>query len=137
MANNTKTEQRVKKQQVFDALARLCSRHNRDAFVIFGDAKSQKYVQFAGESGRLVLDLPSMTLDQQEMDRAKEYFGALGERLKDDQLFSEPGGKPAGTMQKFSMELGNDIEKATSITIEVFSAIYQFPPDFELEITEN
>lgn len=137
MTDNTKTERKMKQQQVFDALTRLCRRHNSDAFVIFADAKSEKYVQFAGDRGKLILDLPSQTLNTSEMDRAKSYFEKLGENLKEDKLYTEPGGIPAGTMHKFSMELGNDVERATSITIDAFFTIYQFPPEFELKISEN
>src|SRR5262245_41738761 len=59
---------------ISSALAALRARTNDDAFVIFEDARSRKFVQFAGGVNHpLLLDLPIVGLHPSEVARAAEF----------------------------------------------------------------
>jgi hypothetical protein len=127
------------RSRIKEALAALLRRDNPDAFVIFEEKRSRKFVQFAGSANeeRLLLDLPSQILDAGESQRAEEYFQQLGVRAEEYDVFDRPGGKAVGRRRNFLKDFGKDVEAATRVTQEVFERVYQLPPDFDLVVEEN
>lgn len=126
--------------RIVDALSALLQRRNKDAFVIFEEKRSGKYVQFAGSANEdLLLDLPSQTLTEEEMKRAEVLFRGLGipgpetyEMYTDESMETV-----AGTQTSFHMGLGRDVVRAAEVTLAIFERVYQFPPDFPLALDEN
>jgi hypothetical protein len=113
-------------------------RQNEQAFVIFEEKTSGKFVQFAGSSREgLFLDLPSQTLDESEMARAKAYFLELGVQAEEYDVFDRPGGRPVGRQCSFQKDFGRDVRAAASVVSEVFRRVYRFHPDVELVVKEN
>ena len=126
--------------RITKALLALLKRSNPDAFVIFEEKFSHKFVQFAGSiTEPLLFDLPATTLDEEEMARARALFRELGlpdaeeHTLYTDQTLREV----ADTMVVFNVELGRDIRRAVELTCVVFDRVYKFPPDFCLVVKEN
>lgn len=110
---------------VHEALSRLISRTDRDAFVVF-NAGRKRIVQFAGGTDGLLLDLPVESLSEAERARAESYFGAIDVRLLERPNFSS-----------FQIEFGGSVDDAARTTIEVFDRVYALAPGSPLSIEEN
>lgn len=125
-------------QLITDELSALLKRTNEDAFVIFEDVQSGKFIQFAGRAGdTLLLDLPSQVLSEGEFDRAVRYFRSHGQDLQEYDTLDQPGGKPVGRQASFQIVFAEDVERATQITLEIFSQVFEFPDDISLRIDRN
>jgi len=126
--------------EIAQALTRLLQRSNEDAFAIFAESRSQKFVQFAGgASSPLFLDLPSQTLSAQEMERATALFRDLGAGGAEEyEVYTDKTKKKvAGKQISFNLDLGQEVERAAQITLAIFRQVYQFPIYFQLVIAEN
>jgi len=125
--------------EISQALARLLKRSNEDAFVIFVESRSQKFVQFVGSANEpLFLDLPSQTLSAEEMERAIALFSDLGARAEEHDLYTDKTmKKKAGKQISFNLDLGHEVQRAAQITLTIFRQVYGFPLDFQLVIKEN
>jgi hypothetical protein len=120
------------------ALVRLLSRPS-GAFVIIEDARTGKFVQFAGsKEGTLLLDLPSQTLSPDEMTKAKAVFADLGypgPETYEAQKF--PGGPPAGEQTSFIVKFGKDVDKATALAVAILDRVYALDENAKLKLTEE
>jgi hypothetical protein len=126
------------RDKMASALAALLRRRNRDAFVIFEEKPSGKFVQFARALRQeLLLDLPLQTLDVGEQARAAALFLGLGVQETEDAMLDGPGGRVVGRQRSFQMTFGDDVRAAADVASEVFRRVFQSPPSFELELTEN
>jgi hypothetical protein len=126
----------VNRERIEVALKALLQRTNDDAFVIFEEKRSRKFVQFAGSARQdLMLDLPPQTLDQTEDARAEIYFRELGTRPVEDQSSTLEG--KIVRQRYYQKQFGRDAGAAAAAAMGVFERVYQFPPDFDLVITEN
>lgn len=110
---------------VREALLRLMSRTDPDAFVVFS-AGRKRIVQFAGGTDGLLLDLPVESLSEAERSRAESYFGAIDVRLLERPNFSS-----------FQIEFGRGVDDAARTTIEVFDRVYALAPGFPISVEEN
>ncbi|MEM6274375.1 MAG: hypothetical protein AAF735_03950 [Myxococcota bacterium] len=118
-----------------EALRKLLTRTNDDAFVIFHRASGEDYVQFARDNQGLFLDLPVIPLDDLQQMRAKQFFAEFGVSLDDTQLTAHDG-SPAGSMQFYRVDFGQDVQRAAATALDVFREVYALQ-DFEIEIEEN
>ncbi len=121
------------------ALAALLKRRYKNAFVVFEERLSGKFVQFAGsEKGTLLLDIPQQALDEEEITRAKQLFDNLGidNPVELDQIDPKTK-KVVGKRIAFRMALGKDVKLAADVTVRVFAQVYRFPNNFELVISKN
>jgi hypothetical protein len=128
------------RNRIVDALSGLLQRHNVDAFVIFEEKGSGKYVQFAGSANEgLLLDLPSQTLTEEEAKRAEVLFSELGIPGPETyEVYTDKSRKTAAGMQtSFQVDFGRDVVRAAMVTLAIFERVYRFPPDFHLVLTEN
>jgi len=108
-------------------LLALLQRDGTDAFVIFEDERTEKFVQFAGSfSEGLLLDLPFQALTIAERERA--------EALLCDGLQQDDDRGARGSIQFLFRE---DVEGATAATMQIFREVYRLPPAFRLVVTEN
>ncbi len=126
--------------RITDALSSLLQRRNGDAFVIFEEKRSRKFVQFAGSvHDELLLDLPCQTLSPAEIERAKSLFETLGYSGPETYpLYTDPSMRTvAGIQTTFQMELGHDVEQAAKITLAIFENVYGYSSDFQLVIEEG
>lgn len=130
--------QNMNRAKIRIALEALLRRDNGDAFVIFEEKRTGKFVQFCGSArDDLFLDLPSQTLDQAQSLRADDYFAELGVRAEEYDMLDGPGGKVVGRQRSFQKKLGRDVETAATIAERIFERVYQFPADFDLIVKEN
>jgi hypothetical protein len=130
--------------QVKDALTRLLQREAviipadpGDEFVppgvfrpsvVIEEMATKKFVQFSGaRDEKLILDLPSQTLDRQERVRAEAFFAKLG-------VVRQPGVHDEYT---YNLNLGNDVDRAAELTVHIFRDVYHFPESVRLLIKEN
>jgi len=119
--------------QIEAVLIRLMNRKNKDAFVIFEDAKTKRFVQFAGGQNQVFwLDLPIETLKtDEEKSRAKDFFTSNQTSLtvaKDSW---------SNIIKTYNMDLGRDYKKAAQATLDIFKKIYLTTDNLELNIIEN
>lgn len=126
------------REMIRTALVRLLSRPS-GAFVVIEDARSGKFVQFAGSSGEpLLLDLPSQTLSPQEMAKAKAVFSNLGYPGPETYRTEEfPGGPPAGEQTTFNVKFGSDVDKATDLALAVLYQVYDLDDAARLRLQEE
>jgi hypothetical protein len=110
------------------ALRALMERTNDDAYTIFSERRSEKFVQFAGaKDAPLVFDLPSIPLTDDEMRRATDFFRRLG-------IAALP---LSGDDVTFQVDLEGDVERGAELALAVFREVYQLPDDFQLAVEEN
>lgn len=125
------------REEVQGALRALLGRTNHDAFVIVSVEGSDDYVQFALNTQGLFLDLPTIPLSSEQLNRAQRLFGAKGISLEEMEMFDPSTGEPSGTMKTFQVELKDDAAAATELAFQVLREVYQPPRGTTLEIMEN
>lgn len=115
------------------ALKSLLNRDAEDAFVIFEEINSQKFIQFAGSINEpLFLDLPIQTLSPNELVVAKKLFAEYGCELSGYNIPDWYEGDIPDGQEGFQMDIGYDIEKAVEISMGVFLKVFGFESDFDL-----
>jgi hypothetical protein len=118
---------------VEEALDRLLTRGG-EAFVVFEDKASGKFVQFSGSMDEpLLLDVPSQELSDVEFERARTFFRDL------DVSFTSDGqnGQVSGIEGSFQLLLGQDTKRGADLTLCIFAEVFQLPAEFSLSIEEN
>ena len=120
------------------ALQKLTQREAADAFVIFSDNHSGRFIQFAGSLyENLLLDLPIQNLSKQELGIARELFNQQGVALGVTQLLDEPNGKPVGVHMGFNIDFGKDYQSAAKTALYLMCEVYSLADDFNLLVEEN
>jgi hypothetical protein len=118
---------------VEEALDRLLTRGG-DAFVVFEDTASGKFVQFSGSMDEpLLLDLPGQELSDVELGRAEVFFRDLDVSLASD----GQGGQTSRTEGSFQLLLGQDTKRGADLTLRIFAEVFQLSADLSLSIEEN
>ena len=105
------------------ALKDLLSRENEDAFVIFSDKQTGRFVQFAGSSHEnLLLDLPIQSLLKQELKQILYILKQYGD-------FEE------GVETQFSLNIDFDKNHITAakVALDIMCQVFELSKDFELE----
>jgi hypothetical protein len=116
-------------------LSDLLASDSNDAFVVFEDPFSGKFVQVAGSATEpLLVDLPSQPLDAEECERAVRLFRAYGAELEAWEVLDEPGGNAVGEQTGFQVVADRDIELAAQIIMRVFHEVYGLPADFDMHV---
>jgi hypothetical protein len=111
------------RSRMLAALSALKSRDG-DAFVIFEDSASGRFVQFAGSSREpLLLDLPSKGFSPDEAARAKAFFDPMGVQ-------------PAGKFLSYNTTFESP-EEATNTVLAIFREVFGYSEVPNLKITEN
>lgn len=118
----------------------LLHRENDDAFVIFEEQISGKFVQFAGSADEeLLLDLPTQSLSEVEQARAKRFFEAL--KISGPRKYALYADKTleiiGGVQTSFQTKFGRDPQLAARVALDIFEQVYEFPKDFVLIVAEN
>lgn len=129
----------MKIERIKTALRALLNRSNDDAFVIFEEKASGKYVQFAGSLDQpLLLDLPLQALTAEEQRRASVLFNELatGDATQAD-LYDQREGQVVGQQVSYQLVFDRDAERAADVTSRIFDEIYHLPAEFDLTVTEN
>lgn len=104
------------REAVREALETLLASNGE--FVLCEVPGTDMFVQFANAGGRLLLDLPAVSLDGDQFDRAEAYFWHLGSVLRPGRDEIEGGNK------SFQMDLGTDTARAAQLTIEIFREVH-------------
>ena len=123
-------------KKLHEALVRLMNNPDGE-FVIASDSLSNKFIQFSGSSKKsLIVDLPIQTLSPDEIKRAARLFSEYGVNHERWAVLDEPDGGKVGIQAGFNLKVGRDIKKAVVIAMKVFSEVYKFSDDFNLDIEE-
>jgi len=125
------------KGKIKESLKRLLLRTNDDAFVIFSECKTNKYCQFANSKNGLFFDLPFLTLSDEEVKRAEVVLAKHGIHKAVYCPMYDPSGKEIQGWKAFQKELGDNVDMATEIVIDIFSEVYQFKPNVQIQMEEN
>lgn len=124
------------KSKIKIALENLLQRENEDAFVVFEEINTGKFVQFAGgKYEELLFDLPAQPLEGYELEKAKIILQEYNITFEEVEVFDE-NGNSAGYQKSFTQTLNNDVDLATELVEKVMGDIYNFN-NIELEIIEN
>jgi hypothetical protein len=131
------SESEVEKIRI--ALTQLIKKENSDAFVIFTDVNSGKFVQFAGSVNEdLYFSLPASQLNQNELSIAKEKLKKYNIHLNSFPMYTDETMEYSlGTMEEFSKSIGRDVEIGVKITITILTEIFELEGDIQLIIEEN
>lgn len=132
----TTTTTSDKAQMITAALTELAGSTSGHTAVVLSDAATGKFVQFAGESGSLLLDVPLQTLSQTEQALATAFFQRIGEDLRQYDLLDRPGGAAVATQGTFQVAVGADAGRAAQLALDLFAQVYQLAPDFRLVVEE-
>lgn len=125
------------RSKIAEALSSLLVRRNDDAFVIIEHPETQKFVQFAGSATEpLLLDLPSQTLSEEEFYKAVQLFQKMGIIGDEHDVLDQPGGQVVGQQFSFNATFRSVADAAKTVE-DIFTTVYGFPTDCDLEITEN
>lgn len=119
------------RRHIEESLGRVLT--NSEAFVIFSDPATEKFVQFCTVGGSLQLDLPAQALTHDEQQRADEYF----RRLSPASDASRSGQSAVGVQTGFELGLGTDVTTAARIVLEIFDHVYLASPGYDLVIDEQ
>lgn len=123
--------------RITEALSSLLVRQNDDALVIIEHAETKKYVQFAGSAReQLLLDLPSQTLSETEFYNAVQLFRKMGVIGDEHDVLDKPDGQVVGQQFSFNVTF-RSVGDATDTVEDIFTNVYGFPSDCDLEIIEN
>ena len=109
------------------ALKDLLSRENEDAFVIFSDEQTGRFVQFAGSSHEnLLLDLPIQSLLKQELKQALDMLKKYG----DIEECTE-------TQFSLNIDFSKNYVTAAKVALDIMCQVFELSKDFELEIDRD
>jgi hypothetical protein len=83
------------------------------------------------------MDVPHLTLSNEEADRAYEFFAALGEKylIEYDAPNPETGKGHHGAT--FNHDFGQDARAAAKAAVSFFRNVYLFPPEVELTVQQR
>lgn len=124
------------KAKIKTALENLLQRENEDAFVVFEEVNTGKFVQFAGgKYEELLFDLPAQPLEEYELEKAKVVLQPYNITFEEVEVFDE-NGNAAGKQKSFTQPLNNDVDLATELVEKVMTDIYNFN-NIDLEFIEN
>ena len=125
------------RETIASELRSLLGRENDDAFVIFRDAGSRKFVQFAGSSTEPpLLDLPAQVLSEAEFYRAVVLFRRVGVSGEEYDVFDGPGGSAVGRQFSF-MYRPATVDVAADLAVAIFREVFRFPEDFAMIVDAN
>jgi hypothetical protein len=108
-------------------------------FVVFEDRKTGRFVQFTGDRGRLLLDLPLPSLSPQERTWAAEIFPVLGaDSPSVTQLYTYPSGELGDLLATYQVPFRGDVASAASAALDVFSHVFRTAEaDLDLSLQEE
>lgn len=110
---------------ILRGLQDLLTRGPDDAFVIFEDAATKRFVQFRRIAEGIELDFPVIDLEDDQRRRADDYFRRLGVPLAEVEL-------RRGSIETYQLPLGSDAARGARIALELFTVVFQLPPDLKL-----
>lgn len=87
-------------------------------FVLCEIPRTDTFVQFANMEGRLLLDLPVVSLNGDQLDRAEAFFWRLGGVLRPGRDEIEGGTK------SYQIDLGTDTPRAAHLAFEIFREVH-------------
>lgn len=120
------------------ALSRLIERPADEwAFVIVEHAASEKFVQFATESGALFTDLPLVALAPDERERARALFAELGVPAPITAGAPTPGSGEPYEVSTFQKRFGTDTKAACRFADRVLREVYLLPEEAPVSIIED
>ncbi len=124
----------AKYEAITNALEHLSGLTSSSPTVIFSDAETENFVQFARPHQAYLLDLPRQALSPEQWARAETYFDKLPATLSDEATPEQGGAAVAVTPDTgFQLALA-DVDETARITLEVFLRVYQLPTEFDMKV---
>lgn len=137
-SNNNKKDGNavLTKERIMFEIGFMLTKHADDAFVIFTEPKSGKFVQFAGNKNEaLLFDLPSGQLSEAEFKRATELLAAYDIHPDAAQTYTDQNKMTInGIHHSFTKSLGNNIELATDLTLRIMTEVFEFSENIKITI---
>ena len=113
------------RETIVEELKDLCRRDAGEAFSIFEDVGTRKFVQFAGGAGEsLKLDLPSMQFKDLDDVRAQNFFARLPQPCERYDIGS-PGSEDLD--HAYLVDFGSDVESAADAALGVLHEVFLIP----------
>jgi hypothetical protein len=123
-------------RDIHDALVALCRRGVDKSFVIVEHVPTGKFVQF-GVGRVLAMDVPCVSLNAEEADRAAVFFREIGG--VDLREYDAPNPRTGRIKHgaTFRFDFGEDAVKAARAAILFFARVTTVPINATLSITEE
>lgn len=121
-------------ERIYQALVALLRDHKESGSVVLvEEPRSQKFVQF-GPGSSLEIDVPHMALNNEEAERAYDFFARLGgDYLMEYDAPNPQTGKVAHGAT-FNHDFAQDARAAAKAGVAFFQEVYLLPPDVELRV---
>jgi hypothetical protein len=117
------------------ALAELLASRTSGAALLLSDEGSGRFVQFLQLNGDLLFDLPLQSLRADQQKTAGEFFRALSQRRAEREDEGAGGAVTAvATQRSFQVNLGQDVQRAAALALEVFEHVLDAAEGYELAI---
>lgn len=116
-------------QRVLEGLEAMVENQGEGWFLIAEEPETESFVQFAFDEGvALIFDCPTISFNEDELERAKLVMGRFGIELE------HPSGDDFAS---FNADMAMDIEKAADIATAMLQEVFMFEPETRLNITIN
>lgn len=120
--------------RIFRELTALLYNHEvNGSVVLIEEPQSEKFIQF-GPGSTLEIDVPHITLSDEEADGAYRFF----QKLSDEYLMEYDAPDPIERVVRhgatFNHDFGRDAKLATKTAIALFQQVFQIRPDAPLRI---
>ncbi|MDH5324793.1 MAG: hypothetical protein OEZ68_21525 [Gammaproteobacteria bacterium] len=125
-------------EKIQNALMSLLQNQSIDAYTVFLDKASGRYIQFAGtQNQKLTLDLPVQSLSEHEFETAQAVFREYGSDLEVMPLVNRPGGEIVDAHFGFHLQFGQECAAAARVAYYIMLTVFDLKQDFELAIEQN
>lgn len=126
------------KEDIRRALTALKGRKFLDSFVIIKETTSGKAVQFAVTDGKLLFDLPTKRLSEDQIKEAETVLEPYGILLEVQKMYHpNDASKVIGETRGFSKEIGTDVDLAIEIVEALITTVFNPDGIIDISLVEN
>ena len=108
-----------------------------DPFLIVEDARSEKFIQFYNDDGRVLIDLPKAALDEEESARAAEYFRRTGIPLTRSRDVDPKTGATVVSETWTTTYSGRQVDQVVDVALGALFTIYRMNAATPLTLTRG
>lgn len=125
-------------ETIRSSLNKLAQSDSDNAFVVFSDKQTGRFLQFAGSRQQnLLLDLPTQMLSPDEFETAQAVFKEYGTDLEASPLLDKPGGEVVDAHFGFNLSFGKEVDAAARVAHYIMLTVFELKDNFELSVEEN
>ena len=124
------------KAEITNAVIEMLSQ-STDPFLIVENPRTQDFIQFYNEDGKILLDLPEIALTPDEINRAQSYFADCGIKPKKTDAKDPETGETLTYKTWAETYPPEDIDRALNIALGALFEIYGISESTRLTIEKG